>query len=161
MIVWIKQHLDRYLDTFGDQWVNFTDSDTIKVKLKTLEEYKPLFEKEGEFLVLQGEEITDRFDEKPLHLNATNLKQFIPPQGGTSVVDVLQRNINALLDQREKTGEPMLVHINHPNFHFAITIEDMIALQGEQFFEVFNGHHMVYNFGDSLHLGTEAMWGPD
>ena len=153
-----KAVFERYLDTFGTQWISFTDSDTVKVKLKTLEEYRPLFEKEGEFLVLQSEEITDRFEEKPIHLNATNLDELIPPQGGNSVVDVLQRNINAVLDQREKTGIPMLVHINHPNFHFAITIEDMIALQGEQFFEVFNGHHMVYNFGDSLHLDTETMW---
>jgi hypothetical protein len=37
-------------------------------------------------------------------------------------------------------------------------VEDMIALQGEQFFEVFNGHPQVFNFGDSLHMETETMW---
>jgi len=34
----------------------------------------------------------------------------------------------------------------------------MIALQGEQFFEVFNGHPQVFNLGDSLHIDTETMW---
>jgi hypothetical protein len=52
----------------------------------------------------------------------------------------------------------MFPHINHPNFHYAITIEDMINLRGERFFEVYNGHPQVHNEGDSLHPGTEQMW---
>jgi len=149
----------RYLGKYGPDWVNFKkDSGTIIVQLKTFEQYKPLFEEKGLFLILQSEEISDRFEDKPLHLNATNIGELIEPQGGSSVADVLQRNINALLKQRDNSGEPMMIHINHPNFHYAITVEDMIALQGEQFFEVFNGHPQVYNFGDSLHMDTETMW---
>jgi hypothetical protein len=149
---------NKYLDKYGQDWVQFSDSGGIRVKLKTLAEYGPLFEENGKFLVIQGEEITDSYNDKPLHLNANNLQQYIAPQGGSSVVDVLQRNINAVLQQREASGLPMMVHINHPNFHFAITVADMIALQGEQFFELFNGHHMVYNLGDSTHMDTETMW---
>lgn len=150
---------NRYLEKYGAEWVNYQeDSAVIKIQLKTLQEYRPLFEQAGEFLILQAEEITDIFDDKPVHLNATNLVDLIPPQGGTSVTDVLQRNINAVLHQRELTGEPMMVHINHPNFHYAITVEDMIALQGERFFEVFNGHPIVFNLGDSVHMDTETMW---
>jgi hypothetical protein len=150
---------ERYLDKFGPDWVEYkNESDTTRVRLKTFQEYMPRFKEPGEFLVLQAEEISDRFDGKPLHLNATNLQELIEPQGGNSVTDVLQRNINAVLQQREMTGEPMIVHINHPNFHYAITVEDMIALQGERFFEVFNGHPAVYNLGDSVHLDTETMW---
>jgi len=149
----------RYLGKYGPDWVNFKkDSGKIIVQLKTFEQYKPLFEEKGQFLILQSEEISDRFEDKPLHLNATNIGELIEPQGGSSVADVLQRNINALLKQRDNSGEPMMIHINHPNFHYAITVEDMIALQGEQFFEVFNGHPQVYNFGDSLHMDTETMW---
>lgn len=150
---------ERYIDKFGPDWVESKfESDTIRVRLKTFLEYMPLFEEPGEFLVLQAEEISDHYDGKPLHLNATNLQELVEPQGGNSVTDVLQRNINAVLQQREITGEPMIIHINHPNFHYAITVEDMIALQGEQFFEVFNGHPAVYNLGDSVHMDTESMW---
>ena len=149
---------DKYLAKYGTDWVQFTDSTGVRVKLKTLAEYRSLFEESGKFLVIQGEEITDSYNDKPLHLNANNLQQYIPPQGGNSIVDVLQHNINAVLEQRNSTGVPMIVHINHPNFHFAITVRDMIALQGERFFELFNGHHMVYNFGDSLNMDTETMW---
>ncbi len=155
---WQEAVFNRYLDRYGPDWVQYTDSAGIRVKLKTLAEYRPLFEEPGKFLVIQGEEITDSYNDKPLHLNANNLQQFIPPQGGSSVVDVLQRNINVVLQQRDELGVPMMVHINHPNFHFAITVADMIALQGERFFEVFNGHNMVYNLGDSTHMDTETMW---
>lgn len=148
-----------YLQHYGSPWVRYKeDSGKIQVRLKTLEEYRNIFEKEGEFLILQSEEITDRFENKPIHLNATNVRELIDPQGGSSVVEVLQNNINAVLRQSEEKGQPMLVHINHPNYGFAITLEDLIALQGEQFFELFNGHPQVFNFGDSLHMDTETMW---
>ncbi|HET9278119.1 MAG TPA: hypothetical protein VFN95_08020, partial [Flavitalea sp.] len=53
---------------------------------------------------------------------------------------------------------PMFPHINHPNFHYAISTQDMIDLRGERFFEVYNGHPRVNNEGDSTHVGTEQMW---
>jgi hypothetical protein len=34
----------------------------------------------------------------------------------------------------------------------------MIGLKGERFFEVYNGHPLVHNYGDSLRPGTEQMW---
>jgi hypothetical protein len=70
----------------------------------------------------------------------------------------MQNNIDAVLDQREETGEPMFPHINHPNFGWAVTAEDLKKLEGERFFEVYNGHPLVHNHGDSLHSGTEQMW---
>lgn len=149
----------KYLQAYGDEWVEYQeDSAGFRVRLKTLEEYRPLFEAPELFIILQAEEITDRFQDKPLHLNATNLSVLIEPQGGSSVVEVLQRNINAVIRQRDSLRRPMLVHVNHPNYGFAITLEDMIALQGEQFFEVFNGHPHVYNLGDSTNMDTETMW---
>jgi hypothetical protein len=52
----------------------------------------------------------------------------------------------------------MFPHINHPNFHYAISTQDMIDLHGERFFEVYNGHPRVNNEGDSSHVGIEQMW---
>ena len=34
----------------------------------------------------------------------------------------------------------------------------MISLNGERFFELYNGHHMVHNMGDTAHISTEEMW---
>ena len=147
-----------YLNKYGDDWVKYkVDSGRTHVLLKTYAEYKPLFEDEN-FLIIQSEEITDKFEDKPIHMNATNVKELIPPQGGQSVTNVLQRNIDAVLKQRDETGSPMFPHINHPNFYFAVSAEDIIALKGERFFEVYNGHPMVHNYGDSSHIGMEQMW---
>lgn len=153
-----EEGFEKYLDKYGKDWVTHkTDTGRIQVKLKTFEEYKPLFEDDN-FLIMQSEEISDGFQGKPIHMNVTNVQKLIPPQRGESVADVMQRNVDAVLKQREETGVPMFPHINHPNFHYAITIEDMIALEGERFFEVYNGHPQVHNYGDSLRPGTEYMW---
>ena len=146
-----------YVDKFGNEVTYKTDSGRFHVKLKTYTEYKPLFE-DSKFLIIRSEEITDKFQGKPIHMNATNVVKFIPPQGGTSAADVIQRNIDAVLQQRKETGIPMFPHINHPNFYYSISVQDMISLHGERFFEVYNGHFMVNNYGDSLHPGTEQMW---
>jgi hypothetical protein len=149
--------LTDYRERFGDDWVEVTE-DGARVRLKTFEEYRSLFEEKAKFLLIQSEEITDRFGEKPLHVNATNVKERIEPQGGGSVREVLQRNVDAVLEQRERTGELMFPHVNHPNFGWAVKVEDLIALRGEKFFEVYNGHPLVHNEGDDLRPSTERMW---
>lgn len=127
-------------------------------RLKTLPELKAMFEKHRKFLIIPGEEITDRFEKKPVHLNAFNAKELITPQQGSSVSETLQRNLDAVLAQRKATGQPMLAHMNHPNFGWGLSIEDMVALRGVQFFEVYNGHPSVNNEGDQNHPSTDRMW---
>ena len=148
-----------YLKTYGSEWVEHKiDSGRTLVKLKTYQEYSNKVEENEKFLVIKSEEITDRFEDKHIHMNATNIQKKIEPMGGTSVLDVMQNNLNQVLKQREETGVPMISHINHPNFYYSISLDDMISLNGERFFEVYNGHHMVQNMGDSTHISTEKMW---
>ncbi|WP_041633106.1 PHP domain-containing protein [Maribacter sp. HTCC2170] len=149
----------KYLDTYGADWVEYKiDSGKTLVKLKTYTEYKSKFEEPGKFLAIQSEEITDSFDGKPLHMNATNLEYKIDPSGGGNVAEVLQNNLDQVLKQRKETGTLMFPHVNHPNFGYGVALEDMISLKGERFFEVYNGHPMVHNMGDSVHISTEIMW---
>lgn len=149
----------RYLQNYGPKWVEHKiDSGKTMVKLKTYEEYSDKVEEVDEFLVIQSEEITDSYEDKYIHMNATNIQRRIEPKGGNSVAEVMQNNLNQVLDQREETGVPMIPHINHPNFFYSISLDDMISLNGERFFEVYNGHHMVHNMGDSTHISTEEMW---
>ncbi|MEO9894173.1 histidinol-phosphatase [Aurantibacter sp.] len=148
-----------YLKKYGEEWVDYKiDSNRTKVKLKTYDEYRNLTEETGEFLVIKSEEITDKFEDKHIHMNATNIQNLIDPIGGTSVLNVLQNNINQVLEQREKTGVPIMPHVNHPNFFYSVSLNDMIQLKGERFFEVYNGHPMVHNMGDSVNVSTEEMW---
>ena len=151
--------LKRYAERFGPRWVErrFLQN-TQFVRLKTLPEFRPMFEEPNRFLLVPGEEITDQFGTLPIHLNATNPRDLIQPQGGGSVLDVLQRNISALLVQRRLTGRPMFAHVNHPNFGWAITAEDLMLVQGSRFFEVYNGHPLVHNDGDRDRPSMERMW---
>lgn len=153
-----EEAFNKYLDKYGDRWVTFkNDTGRTQVKLKTYLEYKYLFEDDN-FLIIKSEEITDKFGDKPIHMNATNIQSLISPQGGSSVTEVMQRNVDAVLKQREETGVPMFPHLNHPNFFYSVSEQDIIDLRGERFFEVYNGHPLVNNYGDSLHPSTEVMW---
>ena len=149
----------KYRARFGSRWVDerFLQG-TQRVRLKTLAEFRSLFEKRDQFLLIPGEEITDHLQTRPIHINAVNLRDRLTPQGGSNVVEIMQRNVDAVLSQRRRTGRPMFPHINHPNFGYAITAEDLMLVRGERFFEVYNGHPYVHNFGDAYHVGTERIW---
>lgn len=148
-----------YLKTYGPNWVEHkTDSGQTLVKLKTFKEYRHKVEEKGTFLVIKSEEITDKYEDKHIHMNATNIQKKIDPMGGASVAEVMQNNLDQVIKQRKETGVPMISHINHPNFYYSISLDDMISLKGERFFEVYNGHPMVHNLGDTTHISTEKMW---
>ena len=146
-------------ERFPDGWIEErTRNEKRQVRLKRFEEVFARFNEKDKFLLIQGEEISDSFGKSPIHLNANHLKEVIRPQGGTNVTDVIQNNVDALVAQRERTKQPMMIHLNHPNFNWGITAEDLAPVRGENFFEVYNGHPIVNNPGDETHASTERMW---
>jgi len=153
------EKLDKLKKEFGDDWPELRYvGDTLQMRLKTLKELKDYFEVPGKFILIPSEEITDAFEKKPVHINAINIQTLLHPQGGESVLDVMQRNLDAILHQRQETGQPILAHVNHPNFGWGIVAEDLMQLTGDPFFEVYNGHPGVNNWGDDAHPGTDRMW---
>lgn len=153
-----RQAYDKLKARFPDWIDERMEGDSLQVRLRRFEEVAERFNEPGEFLLIQGEEISDRFERYPIHLNAGNIAELIPPLGGSSVADTIQNNVNAVLAQRERTGRAMMVHLNHPNFGYAVTAEDLMRIQGERFFEVYNGHPGVHNSGDDHHVSTERLW---
>ncbi len=140
--------LAKYVARFGEPWVETRDGEEGKwVRLKMLSEFRVKFEEPSKFLMIKSEEITDRFLSSPIHINATNIQEVIKPLGGHSIVEVMNNTLNAVHAQRERTGVPMIAHINHPNFNWALTAEELSEVEREQFFEVYNGHPTVHNFG--------------
>ncbi|MBL6764990.1 MAG: hypothetical protein ISQ14_08535 [Verrucomicrobiae bacterium] len=149
----------KYLKRFGSDWVvSRQEGRNLSVRLKTLSEYREKIEQRDRFLLIQSEEISARHLTAPIHLNAANLLHRIEPRTGSNTVDVLQNNIDAILEQERATGRPVLPHVNHPNFRWAITAEELMQIRGGQFFEVYNGHPLVFNEGDATHAGTERVW---
>ena len=157
--------MEKYVARFAQPWVETRgDGAEREVRLKMLTEFAPKFDEPGRFLMVKSEEITDRYLSAPIHINATNVQAVIKPQGGQNIVDVMRRNLAEVLAQRTRTGVPMFAHINHPNFGWALTAEELNEVEQEQFFEVYNGHPIVHNEGDAagtsgaVRAGTERIW---
>ncbi len=108
--------------------------------------------------MIPGEEISDKFEKHPVHMNATNLGELVEPKGGGSVREVMQNNLRTVLEQEKRLGREILAHLNHPNFQYGVTYEDLASVVAEQFFEVYNGHPGVNHLGDKDHPGVEAIW---
>jgi len=129
-----------------------------EMRLVTLDELRRRFQDKG-FLLMAGEELTDHFEGRiPVHVNGLNLAEPIPPQGGGSVRDMMNRNVDAVVDQGKRLKRPVLAHLNHPNYQYAVSWEDIAHLKNDRFFEVYNGHHLAGNGGAPGHPGTEEMW---
>lgn len=153
-----ERAFEKYKARFGDEVETKEENGQTYVLLASLDRLKEVFEEPGRFLMIPSEEISASFERLPIHINVSNLRELIKPRTGTSVYDVMQKNIDAVLEQRERTGQPMIPHLNHPNFHYAVTAEDLMKVQGERFFEVYNGHPAVFNDGNAEHPSTERMW---
>lgn len=151
--------LKKYRARFGDTWVEQrTKGEKRQVRLKPLAEFRSLLEEPGRFLLIPSEEITDSFAKAPVHLNAINIRDLLPPLHGDSRASTIRANLRAVDAQAKKTGRRMLAFVNHPNFQWGLRAEDLAQVEDLRYFEVFNGHPGVRNYGDALHASTERIW---
>ena len=104
------------------------------------------------FVVVKGEEVTDRFGDKPIHVNGLAPSGFITPPGGRSVTEMVQNMVDAV---RAARGVPS---VNHPNFGWAISPDELGQVERTRLFEVFNGHPTVNNLGGGGVPGLEETW---
>lgn len=158
-----RKVLDKYLERFGPDWVLTRTSPEGKaeVRLRTFDEYRPLFEKPGQFLMIESEEVSAGLGSVPIHINAINVTDVIPAIKDLATVrEVLRANLIAIADHARASGQPVLAHLNHPNFKWALTAEDIAHVVEDRFFEVFNGHPMVYNDGhpDRAESSMDRLW---
>lgn len=140
VVRWYREH--------GYHFIVLTDHNF----LTSVDGLNALHGADEKFLVMKGEEVTDRFGNKPIHVNGLNVQKVVQPQGGKSVVETIQRNVDAI---RAVSGVP---HINHPNFGWAITAEDLKQVENNKLFEIFNGHPHVNNKGGGGVPGLEEVW---
>ncbi len=106
----------------------------------------------GKFLVVKGEEVTGRSGDKPIHVNGFDVERLVEPPAQGAVVETAQRMVDGI---REARGVPS---INHPNFGWAITSDELSQVQRTNLFEVYNGHPMVNNLGGGGVPGLEEVW---
>jgi hypothetical protein len=137
---WYREH--------GYQFLVLSDHNV----LTSVDALNALHGADKDFLLIKGEEVTDRFDGKPVHINGLDVSEKVDPQKGTSLVDVIQRNVDAI---RRVNGVP---HINHPNFGWAVTTADLQNVKNNRLLEIYNGHPQVNNLGGGGVAGLEEAW---
>lgn len=151
--------LSKYQQRFGGPWVQTRgEGASAQVRLKPLDEFRYLVEGRGDFIMIPAEEVSDRAEKKPVHMNATNVLEVIQPVGGATVREAMANNLRVVREQEAKLGRKIMMHLNHPNFGWAVTAEDLAAVTDERFYEVYNGHPGVNHLGDSQRPSIERIW---
>jgi hypothetical protein len=74
------------------------------------------------------------------------------------VAEAIDNNLRAVEEQAREIGREILVHLNHPNFGYAITAEDLASVLRERFVEVYNGHPSVNHLGNDERASVEQIW---
>lgn len=104
------------------------------------------------FVMIPGEEVTTLGAGKPVHVNALCSRSSIG--GGTfrTTREALAWAVARIQEQ----GAIALV--NHPNFDWTLTADDLPSARGAQLLEIWSGHPYVYSEGDLLRPSHEAIW---
>jgi hypothetical protein len=106
------------------------------------------------FVVIPGEEVTDFASHKPLHVNALCARAVVSGGLDFGRPDV---GLALMLQQIRSVGGTPLV--NHPNFHYAVTADDIVVgARGPYLLEIWSGHPDVHTMGDTFHPSAEEIW---
>ncbi len=107
----------------------------------------------ADFILIPGEEVTGAQD---IHTTAMNIGAYVAPgPQGPDKTTVIQAHVDST---RAQEGIPIL---NHPNFVSGAHATDILPVQRLHLFELYNGHPLVYNWGEHTtyhHVSTEAKW---
>jgi hypothetical protein len=156
--------VDALITRYGTDKVELRgDPGSREMRLRTLTELKAELEREpeggeGGFLLLPGEEVTSSFEGRPVHINAVNTDHVLPALQRASIVELMSDTLRSIEEAGAASGRPVFGHLNHPNFGWGVTWEEVAAVKEDRFFEVYNGHRSTRNQGDSEHPSMETLW---
>lgn len=106
-----------------------------------------------DFILIAAEEISGGLQ---AHTTALNIDGLVDPRlrqpPGASKTQVIQAHVHGT---KQRHGHAIL---NHPNFHYMHTADDIRPVEGLHMFELYNGHPAVNNFGDEEHDSVEELW---
>jgi predicted metal-dependent phosphoesterase TrpH len=105
---------------------------------------------QNEFIFIPGQEVTGF---KTVHTTAMNINRYVPSNfDHINKSVILQNHVSGIV---EAGGQAIL---NHPNYRYAVTAENILSVKNLHMFELFNGHPVMNNFGDNEHSSTEEIW---
>jgi hypothetical protein len=140
MVGWYRDH--------GYQFVAMTEHDK-RVDEAELDAFTT-----PTFVVIPGEEVTDRWGDRPLHVNALCARAVVA--GGRSFDRADQGLASILSDIRAQGGTPL---VNHPNYEGSLRATDIARGASDRFLlEMWSGLPAVHAMGDGVHPSEEAIW---
>jgi hypothetical protein len=152
----------RYRQRFGPQWVQSRGQSadgSEEIRLKTLDEVRAVVDEPQRFLMIPSVELTGMAgDGRSLHMNATNLAESLTFRRGATIAESMIRNLDQVEEFAARSGREVMLHVNHPNYKWGITAEDLASVVQERFFEVWNGVDNDNDPGDAQRPSTDAMW---
>lgn len=108
--------------------------------------------------VWQGEEVTMA----AVHVNGLGVTELIaPPWPGRSLSEpeIAESHTERVRWAVERIlAQGGVAHVNHPNYLYTLTVDDLLASGDFGLLEVANGHSTVNNDGDETHPSTEVIW---
>ena len=137
----------------GYAFVVITDHEMIT----NVDSLNALFGVAGQFLVIQGEEVSSNFANAAgkvyVHVNSLNPRETAKPVHGASARDTLQKDLDAI----HSAGG--LAQINHPNFMWQLNALDIAAVKGARLLEIMNMHPLVNSIGAGPDFpSAEDLW---
>jgi len=136
--VWYRNH--------GFAFVALTDHNTraSPTTFKALE--KPTF------VIISGEELTMTVQRTRVHVNGLCTKRTI---GGGKHPSTRSALVHAIEFVHAQGGVAL---VNHPNFDWALTADDIHSASGAELLEIYSSHPHVASDGDATHPSQEAIW---
>ncbi len=156
-----RDAISKAIARFGEDWLTRKTVDEKQgIVLKTLDECRATLEVPGEFYLLPAEEMSNAGSKLPVHINVLNLDEVIPAIKDEEATprEVMRRSMVSVDEYAKTSGRPILAHLNHPNFQWALTGEDLAAVAEGAYFEVYNGHPGINHLGDSTRPGDQEIW---
>jgi hypothetical protein len=152
--------LQPYIDRFGDKWVERrTGCDGEEIRLKPLHEYRHLLEEPGMFMLMYGQEVDTVHPTGRHWVNVTNHCETLPTQlsneGSAAAIQKVCKAASAL---SERTGRGSLVSLNHPNYVWNATAEDIAQVPDLRFIEAHTALNCAEAYGDADHASAERIW---
>lgn len=142
----VPRRVMRWYQDHGYQFLVISDHDMI-TETAFLDS-----DKNDDFILIPGEEITLSFQEHPTHVNALNPSRSISAKPGQSLVETLQNGVDAA---RLAGAIPQ---INHPNWQWSFNEKEMQNLHDVHLFELLNVNRDSNNFSAGGKAGTEELW---
>lgn len=103
-----------------------------------------------DFILIPGEEISGH---KTIHTTGMNLDGLVDASFDSEhKSEIIQNHTDGAI------AAGGVAILNHPNFGWAVSPEDMLPVERLHMFELYNGHPSVRNLGDDEHVSTEALW---